>query len=1077
MMANGEENKSGGGSILSDPLQEAARRILEAEKTGAKILDLSKLGLADLPAGKMGWGSLGRLPGLKRLVLGGNQITQLSAESWEALGRVAKLEWLDLSANGLSIPVCGWEALGRISPLRTLYLENNKIGEIPIDGWQALGRLTNLKVLFLHRNAMPAIPEEGWRALKNLINLRDLSLFSNQIPEIPASGWEALAHLAGLENLFLSSNPLGEIPDEGWDALGRMVNLKGLYFSSIGLTAVPAAGWRAFGRLANLQRLRLSGNAQSDIPEEGWAALGSCPRLRELDLAHNDIKSIPARGWAVLGGLPELEDLDLSQNNLSDIPLRGWQTEERFPKLKKLDFSGNPLPEDLLAAATRGPQSLFEYLDAARLRAAHPRTVRLMLLGEPASGKTTLVEALSGNSNPCDPQRPETIGVNVRRVEKKSPADGRPLYLATWDFAGQHMEYATHQFFLKAGGIYLILWKARLGSDYGQRDLWYWLELLSMRVKDPEFLLVTTHTGKTPAALDLLEIQTSYPGCKGHFEVELCDGTGVEPLEKKILELAAASPSIKATWPAPWLAVRDAVRSMREASPCVDAAAFWLLCSEHEVDDPRKQRDLADQLDKLGEIVYYADDPLSRFVILDPTWVTELVAKVVRDKQVRDQGGTLDRADLQRIWGDLPGAVRDHLENLMDEFDLVYKPMAHQTVQSSIVVEALPPAPEEIRILDMASARPQAEVIYQFPKLVRHLPPGVPTWAFARSRRYMKIGTGPWRNAARFEDAETNSEAIVFSSEVDREVRLRVVADYPPYFFGLLDSILRDTFKRYPGAQPESRIPCPCRPGCKYSHPRETVLKRKRDGRTDISCPVSGEDVALATLLEGSAPVDSQAWVLGALANIRRQLSAIQNGDNEGLVKTCPSMFTLAPAKGFKMLETYLEYATQKEELELTLYCEWERQWHPTKHSVYRFRPEQEWFGSLKEKWGEFLRVTKRVAPLAGVAGTLLGAPAVGVAAKELAERAEKFFPEGHKDPGNALAKDLGRRDQAGTIDPEARYLLGRLIKHLDTTRGGSYPEFGGLLPYHLKEDGRLLWLCGEHREQYESARPAAAGL
>ena len=56
--------------------------------------------------------------------------------------------------------------------------------------------------------------------------------------------------------------------------------------------------------------------------------------------------------------------------------------------------------------------------------------------------------------------------------------------------------------------------EARLGSDYGQRDLWYWLELLKMRVKDPEFLLVTTHTGKTPAALDLHQVQELNPGCK-----------------------------------------------------------------------------------------------------------------------------------------------------------------------------------------------------------------------------------------------------------------------------------------------------------------------------------------------------------------------------------------------------------------------------------------------------------------------------------------------------------------------------------------------------------------------------------
>jgi hypothetical protein len=334
----------------------------------------------------------------------------------------------------------------------------------------------------------------------------------------------------------------------------------------------------------------------------------------------------------------------------------------------------------------------------------------------------------------------------------------------------------------------------------------------------------------------------------------------------------------------------------------------------------------------------------------------------------------------------------------------------------------------------------------------------------------MKQATGPWRNAARFEDADTNSDAMVISSEVDREVRLRVAADYPPYFLGVLDSILRDTFKRYPGAQPETRIPCPCRPGCKYSHPRETVLKRKRDGKAEVSCPDSGEDVAIGKLLEGFA-TDTQAGLRATLAEMRRLLSAIQNAQNEELVKTCPSMFTLAPAQDFKLLDTYLEYATQEDELELMLYCEWEKQWHTTQHSVYRFRPEQEWFGSLKEKWSEFVNATKRVAPLAGIGVSLLGAAAAGAVVKELAEKVDKIAGGMEKDPTGELSGELGPRKQAEVVSLEARHLLGRLIKHLDSARGTTQPDFGGLHPYHLKENGHLLWLCAEHRERYESSR------
>ena len=83
----------------------------------------------------------------------------------------------------------------------------------------------------------------------------------------------------------------------------------------------------------------------------------------------------------------------------------------------------------------------------------------------------------------------------------------------------------------------------------------------------------------------------------------------------------------------------------------------------------------------------------------------------------------------------------------------------------------------------------------------------------------------------------------------------------------------------------------------------------------------------------------------------RRQLGAVfECSHNEELIKTCPSVFTLAPAGDFRLIDTYFERAMRDEELELVLFCEWDKGWHPTAQSVYRFRPEQEWLESLRRK-------------------------------------------------------------------------------------------------------------------------------
>src|SRR5262249_41564970 len=221
--------------------------------------------------------------------------------------------------------------------------------------------------------------------------------------------------------------------------------------------------------------------------------------------------------------------------------------------------------------------------------------------------------------------------------------------------------------------IYLVLWNARQGTVSGKRDLWYWLELLKMRVRNPKFLLVATHTEHTPPDLNLADIEHNYAGCQGHFPVELSALNGVGALEARILELAAASPSLRAEWPPEWLRVRNEVRGIREKQPYMAPSAFRALMKKNGVTQEQEQKDDAGRLQELGAILYYQErDELSNLAILDPKWVTELIALVVRSREVREQNGILRKADLDSLWesSNLQPDVRDHLIHLMDWFDL-----------------------------------------------------------------------------------------------------------------------------------------------------------------------------------------------------------------------------------------------------------------------------------------------------------------------------------------------------------------------------------------------------------------------
>lgn len=475
------------------------------------------------------------------------------------------------------------------------------------------------------------------------------------------------------------------------------------------------------------------------------------------------------------------------------------------------------------------------------------------------------------------------------------------------------------------------------------------------------------------------------------------------------------------------------------------------------------QKDLASQLHEFREILYFEErDALSSLVILDPERVTELIALVVRSEEVRRQNGILRKVDLEKLWkkaGLRPG-VRDYLVHLMDSFDLTYS-TGHPT-EIGIVVEALPySTPKDLKQIELPPDLPQTEMIFCFPSLQRHLPPGIPTWAIARAYRLSKQTR--WRDAALFEDTDmaTKSQALILASDSAKEVRLRVAADYPPFFFGRMEAILWDTFKRYPGAEPERRLPCRCRPGCPSSYLFETVMKRRSDRKTYVTCDDSAEDVLIESLLSDAPRRDTPEGSLAFQSEIRRSTTVQLQALGEILLKTCPSLFTLVPARAFRQLDTWFESITQAEELVLTLYCEHDSGWHSISHSLYLFRPDQEWFDFVKKSWNQFARVTKYVGPLTkafGKGSKVIWAEAGGLAIEKL--------PEIPRSAAGTISSALGRHAQPDFIDLETRHLLERLIAHLDSKRPPTEPKNGGLHPYPI-DDGRLLWLCPEHLKSY----------
>ncbi|MDP7102733.1 MAG: hypothetical protein QGI88_07620 [SAR202 cluster bacterium] len=102
--------------------------------------------------------------------------------------------------------------------------------------------------------------------------------------------------------------------------------------------------------------------------------------------------------------------------------------------------------------------------------------------GEPVSELevSTLGIEISHATNDLDPRE-------VRPFEVTHPTEPSvTMQLNTWDFGGQDIYHATHQFFLTERSLFVLVWNARYGYEQGK--LYDWLD--TIQAKAPKSLVL-----------------------------------------------------------------------------------------------------------------------------------------------------------------------------------------------------------------------------------------------------------------------------------------------------------------------------------------------------------------------------------------------------------------------------------------------------------------------------------------------------------------------------------------------------------------------------------------------------------
>jgi internalin A len=166
-------------------------------------------------------------------------------------------------------------------------------------------------------------------------------------------------------------------------------------------------------------------------------------------------------------------------------------------------------------------------------------------VGQGDVGKTCLAKRLIFDTFK---KEETTQGIDILKCNINAPtAKQEEIKLNVWDFGGQEIYHATHQFFLTKRSLYLLVWNARKSHDY--ENIYYWLHTIEAFGEDSPILLVMSKLNERDDDLNMKDLREKFPQIVGQYKVDSEDGTGIPALKENIRQTAWHLPHMRSPWP------------------------------------------------------------------------------------------------------------------------------------------------------------------------------------------------------------------------------------------------------------------------------------------------------------------------------------------------------------------------------------------------------------------------------------------------------------------------------------------------------------------------------------------------
>jgi len=709
---------------------------------------------------------LAKLQGLTSLSLFGNQIQDLSS-----LAQLQGLTQLNLGLN----PILDLSPLSQLRGLNILNLRT-----IPTQDLSPLVQLQELTSIDLSGNL-----NQDFSPLGQLQGLTSLDYEESEIQDL-----SPLVQLQGLTNLNLRANqiqdlsPLAQlqrltsldIGENQIQDLSPLAQLQGL--TSLHLSENQIQDLSPLAQLQGLTCLYLSGNQIQDL-----SPLAQLQGLTSLGLSGNQIQDL-----SPLAQLHGLTSLYLEGNQIQNIPQEVLRRKLKIELNNKgkvtgyINLTGNPIQSPPIEILRRGQPAISQWFDSQRGQKRELNEMKVILVGDGAAGKTSLVKRLFNEGfNPAEEQ---THGIKIRKGS--FTVGKRKIAMRFWDFGGQEIMHATHQFFLSHRSLYILVLDGRK-----EEKTEYWLKTIRSFGGDSPVLIVLNKMDQNPS-FDVNQpfLRKKYGNISHFFRLSCKDKQGFKTFKKHLLKEVAQVKHIRTSWAENWFQVKSKLE--RLGSPYIDYTIYQKICREAGITEKQSRKTLVNFLHDLGTVLHFQDFILKETQILDPKWITAAVYRIINSSHLAASNGLLSLDSLTEILKPIekedavyPSEKHGFVIELMKKFELCYS----LNDKELLIPDLLPVAEPSFQFADKQPLNYRMQ--YDF------LPPSIMPRFIVR--RHVEIkDRRQWRTGVHLQHPESKTEAIVRSDNEARRIDIQIYGAGKREFLSVIRTALRNlnsTFK------------------------------------------------------------------------------------------------------------------------------------------------------------------------------------------------------------------------------------------------------------------------------------------